>query len=83
MAAKCCVSGFKWDGTPTGTETKIGNNDTYIAGSNSNAAILVITDLFGWRFTNTRLLADDYATEANATVYIPDLYHHQPPIFEI
>ena len=36
--------------------------------------ILVITGLFGWKFVNERLLADHYAREADATVYVPDLY---------
>jgi hypothetical protein len=30
-------------------------------------------DLFGWKFTNTRLLCDAYAAETPATVYMPDL----------
>ncbi|PPQ70319.1 hypothetical protein CVT24_013014 [Panaeolus cyanescens] len=39
-----------------------------------DAAIVVIPDLFGWTFTNTRLLADHYADEADATVYVVDLF---------
>lgn len=34
---------------------------------------MIIHDLYGWEFTNTRLLADHYADEVNATVYVPDL----------
>ncbi|KAJ5098626.1 hypothetical protein N7532_005627 [Penicillium argentinense] len=43
-------------------------------GSNSDVAILVIHDLFGWTFPNIRLLADAYAEEVNATVYVPDFF---------
>lgn len=71
---ECCLKGFQWDGKPCGKESKLGANDAYITGSNPSVAILVIHDLFGWTFTNTRLLADHYAKEAEATVYLPDLY---------
>jgi hypothetical protein len=35
---------------------------------------MIIHDLLGWTFTNTRILADHYAEEVDATVYVPDLY---------
>ncbi len=71
--SQCCLSGFKWDGTPVGKEIKLANNDTYVTGSNKDVAIMVVHDIFGWTFPNLRLLADHYAQEANATVYLPDL----------
>lgn len=69
----CCVKGFQWDGIPEGSEGKLGNNKTYVTGSNSDVAIMIIHDAFGWTFTNTRLLADHYSREVGATVYVPDL----------
>ena len=79
MAAKeSCLSGFEWDGTPVGKEGKLGTNDSYIVGDNEDVAILVIADLFGWTFINERLLCDHYAKEADATVYMPDLYYLSP-----
>lgn len=36
-------------------------------------AILIVHDIFGWTLPNARLLADHYAKEADATVYLPDL----------
>ena len=39
-------------------------------------------DLLGWTFPNTRLLADHYAREANATVYVPDFFHGEVLSFE-
>lgn len=72
--SQCCLSGFKWDGKPIGTETKIGKNDTYVTGSNKEVAILMAHDIFGWTFPNARLLADHYAKEAGATVYLPDFF---------
>ncbi|KAJ5107185.1 alpha/beta-hydrolase [Penicillium angulare] len=72
--SECCVKGFKWDGTPKGHETSLSGNATYVTGSNKDVAILVIHDLFGWTFPNIRLLADAYAEEVNATVYVPDFF---------
>jgi hypothetical protein len=69
----CCTKGFKWGGEPAGHETTLADNAAYVTGSNSEAAIMVIHDVFGWTFPNIRLLADAYAAEANATVYVPDL----------
>lgn len=70
----CCLKGFKWEGTPAGHISKLVNNDTYITGTNSDRAILLIHDALGWTFNNTRLLADHYAQEADATVYLPDYF---------
>lgn len=72
--SSCCLSGFKWDGEPVGETAKIAGIDTYVVGSNPNAAVLLIHDLFGWEFPNLRLLADHYAAEANVTVYLPDFF---------
>ncbi|KAL1851903.1 hypothetical protein Plec18167_007596 [Paecilomyces lecythidis] len=72
--SECCIKGFKWDATPKGREAKFAGNNTYITGSNPNVAILVIHDLFGWTFPNIRILADHYAEEVGATVYVPDFF---------
>jgi hypothetical protein len=74
--SECCVRGFKWDGV---TEGKVigfptTSNQAYVVGSNKERAVLLVADLFGWEFTNNRLLADHFAREADATVYLPDLY---------
>jgi hypothetical protein len=75
MSSTCCIQGFEWRGTPTGKETTLAGNKTYLTGpEDSDAAIIIIHDLFGWTFPNLRLLADHYAREVNAAVYIPDLW---------
>ncbi|KAK7409230.1 hypothetical protein QQX98_008606 [Neonectria punicea] len=70
----CCLKGFQWDGEPVGRTDKLEGTDVYITGSSSHAGILLIPDLFGWSFPNIRLLADHYAQEADATVYVPDFF---------
>ncbi len=71
----CCVKGFEWNGTPEGKAIAFPttSNQAYVTGSNSDAAVMLITDVFGWDFINNRLLADHFAREANVTVYMPDL----------
>lgn len=74
--AECCKIGFKWNGTPTGKETKLGGLDCYVAGSGStDSGVLVIADIFGWTLPNARLLADSIAAETRSTVYMPDYFH--------
>lgn len=70
----CCIKGFEWIGTPLGGEEKLGSHNAYVTASNEGVAIMVVHDVFGWTFRNTRLLADHYAGEVNATVYLPDLH---------
>lgn len=70
---ECCLKGLRWEALPKGHETKLAGIDCYITGSNPKTAVMIIHDLYGWKFSNTRLLADHYAEEVNATVYVPDL----------
>lgn len=69
----CCATGFKWEGTPTGREDTIDNHPVYISGDSKDRAILFNHDAFGWQLNNARLLADHFAKEVGATVYLPDL----------
>lgn len=73
MSCENCKTGFAWNGTPSGKETKLNDNKAYVTGTSKDTAILIVHDIFGWTFTNLRLLADAYAKEANATVYLVDL----------
>ncbi|KAM5366286.1 hypothetical protein ACJA88_012042 [Fusarium oxysporum] len=72
--ADCCVKGFRWDATPKGRNDKVAGIDCYVIGSNEGVAIMMIHDLFGWTFSNTRILADYYAEEVGATVLVPDFF---------
>lgn len=73
MAGECCLKGFRWNGETRGREDKLESQSCYVTGENSDAAVMIVTDLYGWTFPNIRLLADHYAEEAGVTVYIPDL----------
>ena len=69
----CCRTTFHWDGTPDGKIDKLADVPAYITGNNTDRAILVCHDALGWDHKNTRLVADHYAKEVGATVYLPDL----------
>ncbi|KAI0754699.1 alpha/beta-hydrolase [Daedaleopsis nitida] len=74
MSCPECVSGSVHDGTPKGTEIKIGDVPAYVTGDEDSKRIVVIgVDIFGWRFVNTRLLADEYAAQG-FRVIVPDLF---------
>ena len=72
----CCAAGSLHSGTPKGSEVKIHGVNAYVAKPSRNAApkgiVVIITDIFGWKLPNSRILADKYAERLNATVYVPD-----------
>ena len=74
MSCENCKTGFKWDGSASGKETTLNNAKAYVTGDSKDVAILILTDIFGWTLPNIRLIADHFANESQATVYVPDLY---------
>ena len=78
MSSPCCVTGSTWSGTPTGSEQVVGGIPTYVArppGEQTTTKVLILlTDVFGWRFNNARLLADRFAAQAGLVVLVPDLH---------
>ncbi|KAI8994230.1 alpha/beta-hydrolase [Trametes punicea] len=74
MSCTACVTGSLHSGTPKGTETKVGGIDAYVVGDAQARRVIVVgCDIFGWKFVNTRLLADEYA-EHGFRVVVPDLF---------
>ncbi|GBE83069.1 Protein AIM2 [Sparassis crispa] len=74
MACVECVSGSLHSGTPIGQEISLEGISAYAVGDESSKRIIVFgTDIFGWKFNNTRLLADEYASRG-FRVLIPDLF---------
>ena len=82
-----CVSGFLHEGTPKGEVGTIAKLPTYIANPvntpHKPGVIVIITDIFGWEFLNSRLLADEYAEKSGRTVYVPDFMGGSPPKINI
>jgi dienelactone hydrolase len=72
MSHEHCVSGSIHTGNPIGKEDVIEDRKTYITGTNTQNALLYLTDVFGYDLPNHRLLADTFAAELPVTVYVPD-----------
>jgi len=71
----CCISGAVHSGTPQGREDTIGGLPTYIAepsDKSTSKTVIFVVDIFGWKFQNVRLLADQYA-KAGFYCYVPDV----------
>ncbi|KAI9818022.1 MAG: hypothetical protein M1827_000646 [Pycnora praestabilis] len=75
--SSCCLSGKVNEGTPVGHVETIGGLQTYVSepeNKSKSKTIIFLTDIFGWEFKNTRLLADNYA-KAGFYTYIPDVFN--------
>ena len=76
MACKDCASGTLHEGTPAGREETVHGRLTYITEPSNGAAakgiVVIVTDAFGWKLVNSRILADKYAERCQFTVYVPD-----------
>ncbi|KAL1988386.1 hypothetical protein VTN96DRAFT_10069 [Rasamsonia emersonii] len=72
----CCFTGFRHEGTPEGEIKSIGNVRAYFSYPKDNKtpdkAVFIITDVFGL-YNNSKLLADDFASNGYLTV-VPDLF---------
>src|SRR4051794_18987306 len=73
-----CITGSIHEGTPAGRTGNLHGLPTYIAeppdGTPPKGLIVILPDVFGWEFTNTRVLADVYAGKGGFLVYLPDFY---------
>ncbi|KAF2769880.1 dienelactone hydrolase family protein-like protein [Teratosphaeria nubilosa] len=71
----CCMSGHIASGTPKGREETIAGLPTYVAeppNGDKSKSVVFISDIFGYKLNNVRLLADEYAAHG-FTAYIPDV----------
>lgn len=76
-----CGTGTLHTDKPTGDVTTIHGIPTYVtrpdAGETEKGLIVFITDIFGWEFPNSKLLADRYAKKGGYAVYVPDFLRGQ------
>ncbi|EIW59430.1 alpha/beta-hydrolase [Trametes versicolor FP-101664 SS1] len=74
MSCPDCINGSLHTGTPVGSETKVGGVNAYVTGDEKSSRIIIIgADIYGWKFVNTRLLADEYAARG-FRVIVPDFF---------
>jgi hypothetical protein len=80
-----CFTGTLWgDANPTGSEETIHGVPTYVASPDAGVTplgtVVILTDAFGWKFRNTRAIADAYAKDVPCTVYVPDVMDGMHPV---
>ncbi|CAI4054416.1 hypothetical protein SKDZ_01G0160 [Saccharomyces kudriavzevii ZP591] len=71
---KCCFEGVYHEGSPKGYHEEIFGLDTYVTGTASpkDKVIVIMTDVYGNKFNNVLLTADQFA-DAGYKVFIPDI----------
>lgn len=72
-----CVQGYLLGGEPTG----VFEGPAYFKASPvpSNRAIILLSDIFGLKIPNAKLLADRYSEKLGCDVWVPDLFEGNPP----
>ncbi|TVY58310.1 Protein AIM2 [Lachnellula cervina] len=72
----CCKGGTVHHGEAAGREDTMHGINVYITRPANNVTpkgiIVFISDAFGWKFINSRLLADKYAAKGQFLVLLPD-----------
>ncbi|CEP61067.1 protein AIM2 LALA0_S02e05996g [Lachancea lanzarotensis] len=73
MSGKCCTTGNLHEGEPVGEIKEVFGLPTYVTGSSSSEKVIVIlSDIFGLKIPNTKLVADQFAN-SGYLVYVPDI----------
>lgn len=84
MASKapgaCCIESNFHEGQPVGKFETVFNLDTYVTGHNNSdsRSIVILTDIYGHKYNNVLLVADQLAKSAGYKVYIPDILKGDP-----
>lgn len=86
MASKapgaCCVETNFHEGKPVGLYETVFGLDTYVTGHNNSdeRSIVILTDIYGHKYNNVLLIADQLSKSAGYKVYIPDILKGDPAI---
>ncbi|KAI9203966.1 dienelactone hydrolase [Polychytrium aggregatum] len=86
MTSVACCGGFIDSGNPAGTTSPIGGIDCYVAPRTAttdsfieSTAIVVATDIFGYKLPNSRLIADSFAKDTQFLTVVPDIFEGTEP----
>ncbi|OKL56573.1 hypothetical protein UA08_08066 [Talaromyces atroroseus] len=78
--SSCCYQGVKHEGQPVGGILNVGDFEIYTsypANKSTDYAVLFLTDIFGHKFINNQLIADQFAANGYFT-FMPDLFNGDP-----
>lgn len=75
----CCTVANFHEGTAAGKHETVFGLDTYVTGADKSDSrvIVILTDIYGHKFNNTLLVADEFA-KAGYKVFIPDILKGDP-----
>ncbi|GMM29921.1 protein [Martiniozyma asiatica (nom. inval.)] len=79
--AGCCDTLTLQEGKPTGTIQTICSLPAYVAGPLKNESgkyLVIFTDVYGYKLTNTQLVADEFNNKLGYTVFVPDILDDDP-----
>lgn len=83
MASKppgqCCTQTVFHDGPVNGKDEKVYGFDAYVVGDSDSRFIVIATDIYGYKYNNVRLVADQFA-KAGYKVYVPDILNDDPVV---
>lgn len=90
--SRCCFMGFRHEGQPKGSLQEIFDLETYIAKPQVSQCckstkvtyedkyIVILTDIYGHKFNNVQLIADELADKTGLSVLVPDILFGDPVI---
>ncbi|KAJ6510633.1 Alpha/Beta hydrolase protein [Mycena sanguinolenta] len=83
MSCPDCFRGSVLDGEPTGIISDF-DGAYFASGGNpqSKRAIILLTDGFGLKIKNPKIMADEFAMRLKCDVWVPDLFAGSPPMTE-
>ncbi|KAF8208908.1 Alpha/Beta hydrolase protein [Mycena galopus ATCC 62051] len=81
MSCPDCFRGSVLDGEPTGHISEL-DGAYFASGGNpeSKRAIILLTDIFGLKLKNPKILADHFAQHLKCDVWVPDVFAGKPPV---
>ncbi|KAF4994006.1 hypothetical protein FDECE_13254 [Fusarium decemcellulare] len=81
MSCLDCFRGAVQHGQPRGQVIRLHGRNAYVTeptgGRQVKGIIVIIPDIFGWEFINSRILADHYADKGDYKVILPDFMQGQ------
>lgn len=74
---KCCTLSSFHEGTSKGKHVPFCGLETYVTGEDSDRTVVILTDIYGSKYNNVLLVADEIA-KCGYKVYIPDILKGDP-----
>lgn len=74
----CCITSNFHEGQPSGQHETVFGLDTYVTGKSNSRTIVILTDIYGHKYNNVLLIADQLAKLGKYRVLVPDILEADP-----